>query len=169
MNKKCLYCKKNFFSRREVAKFCCRQCSDKGRVPKLDVKCLVCKKLFKEIPYRVEKRGRKFCSSMCFQRHEVGRNNPAWKGGKIIGFHGYIFTYIGNGKYTSEHRLVMEKYLGRNLTPVEVIHHVNGNKKDNRIENLVIITRSKHNKIHIQERKKKFGGTGMPSRWGKNK
>jgi len=78
-----------------------------------------------------------------------GSKNPAWKRGYII-FHGYKYVSIGNKKRRFEHRLVMEKYLGRELTRKEIIHHKDGNKLNNELSNLELMTQSKHIKEHIK-------------------
>ena len=52
-----------------------------------------------------------------------------------------------------QHRLVMEAYIGRYLNKEEIIHHINGNKSDNRIENLLITNNHEHLQYHSQLRK----------------
>lgn len=56
-----------------------------------------------------------------------------------------------NGKHIDEHRYIMEQHLGRKLARNEYVHHKNGNKKDNRIENLEVMTPQEHNKEHKEK------------------
>lgn len=58
----------------------------------------------------------------------------------------YVIKTI-NGVQHLEHRLIMEEHLGRKLSADEVVHHINGDKKDNRIDNLQVMTWSEHSRL----------------------
>ena len=84
-----------------------------------------------------------------------GSNNPRWNGGKHLKYSsGYIeiscpsHPYADQRGYVYEHRLVMEKHIGRYLLPEEIVHHKDLNKTNNDISNLQIVTASEHTKIH---------------------
>ena len=74
-----------------------------------------------------------------------------WKGGHIDQA-GYIKIKQIDGRYLFQHRIVMEKYLGRPLTDDEKVHHIDGNKQNNDTSNLIVVTQSEHMAIHGENR-----------------
>ena len=88
-----------------------------------------------------------------------GEHNSRWNGGRYQSKDGYIqiwvspddfFRPMAKSGYCSEHRLVMAKSLGRILHSWEVVHHKNGTRDDNRIDNLVLTTKSDHRTEHTR-------------------
>lgn len=94
-------------------------------------------------------RPRRFCSQKCVA---TGIYNGRWDGGRYINKQGYVLVWTPNrersSRYVLEHRVFMEKALGRKLVPGEEIHHRNGIKTDNRITNLQLVGKAEHARIH---------------------
>lgn len=78
--------------------------------------------------------------------HRRGKNCAHWKGGRGVDPAGYVWVTVRDHPYRNrllrvfEHRLVMERMLGRYLSPGEKVHHKNGRRSDNRPENLELWT-----------------------------
>jgi len=86
---------------------------------------------------------------------QIGEKHWNWKDGRHIDEMGYVKIRVGPGQYRREHRIVMEKKLGKPLKPTELIHHINENRADNQKENLKLMTRREHNEEHGKRRKEK--------------
>ena len=91
----------------------------------------------------------------------AGRQSPAWKGGRRRSG-GYIGVWMPNHphadrkKYVREHRLVMEKRLGRYLKKEEHVHHIDGNRENNIDSNLFLTNNKEHERKYIDGYKTGF-------------
>lgn len=115
---------------------------------KVKCKCSTCSESFFVYPYRI-KDGVKYCSQKCVGAARKGTGK------------GYTTSTI-NGKQRRDHLIIAEKTLGRKLKKGECVHHLNGNKADNRNCNLLICTNSYHtwleNKMAHLYKQEHFGG-----------
>lgn len=145
-----------------------RKLTSPRSVPRTIV-CPVCKNTFaptvhQRYCYRWGITERMFCSTVCYHKSNVGSGNPKWRGGKTIA-DDYIYVYCPehpqatNKGYVAEHRLVIEKSIGRLLAPTEVVHHINDNPKDNRLENLMLLKdEAEHRRLHAKYRTRNHKG-----------
>lgn len=81
-----------------------------------------------------------------YWKHRTGKRANRWQGGRFV-YDGYV-NLIRNGKRFKEHRVIYEQYHKCCLLPKTDIHHINGNKLDNRIENLEVLSRKDHARFH---------------------
>lgn len=124
--------------------YCSKACADEGAKTGRIKDCPICGKSF----YTTR---RKTCSVECGR--QLKKQN--WKH-KIYFENGYLVEYCngynkkGNVK---QHRKIVENFLGRRLGPDEIVHHINGDKTDNRIENLEVMSRGEHSSLHRKAEK----------------
>lgn len=64
----------------------------------------------------------------------------------------------GTQGHVYEHRLLAEKVVGRQLTKNEIVHHKDGNKQNNSLDNLEVLSKYEHQRVHAQERALKISG-----------
>jgi hypothetical protein len=87
--------------------------------------------------------------------------HPRWKGGRHVAANGYaqivvslddpLISMADSRGRVYEHRLVMARHLQRVLSRDEQVHHLNGNKLDNRLENLELLSLHEHAARHADE------------------
>lgn len=138
--KTCLWCKRAFSKPKRrnlawwaVAKYCCHGCARAAQAVTLKP-CEACGTPIKALS-QGRRQKRRFCSPRC------------------AGIAGRKPSELVKGRYRStksalNHRRVMEAHLGRKLLPTEFVHHKNGNKLDNRPENLEIVDPVTHGRMH---------------------
>ena len=111
--------------------------------------CEACGAEFKTFPCLIKKGEGRFCSRACGNpsRGRKAERNGNWRGGRFERSDGYVEVRVG-GVYVLEHRAIMAAHVGRDLRTDEHVHHRNGVKSDNRLENLEILSIADHAREH---------------------
>lgn len=139
---------------RRPARTCSRSCTNKlvwrevpvrakrQPDPRVIADCAWCGKPVKWAQ-RPSRQGR-YCSKTCAGRART-------KGGIAYKTDGRWYVRTRDGGWQLYSRCLMEAHLGQHLTYNEVVHHLNGDKTDDRIENLAVMSRSDHTRMHATE------------------
>jgi hypothetical protein len=171
MNINCVCCNVIFVTNICNTKYCSRNCYQLAKSRRLNekrknifitVNCIECGWQFqysKNIGHEI-----KFCSKKCisFYNSRVSKKfldipscleNSSRKIDKTLG---YVRIYVpmhteaNTWGYVYEHRIVAEQIIGRRLNKEEIVHHKNGKRWDNRLENLEVMNKNDHAKLHGQ-------------------
>lgn len=147
--KTCPVCGNAFYSRNKNQVTCSNACAATFRCLAKHVNCDFCGKTILRSPSMISNHN--FCSHECYHNYlsskYSGEGHWAWKDGKALS-NGYIMVLQEDGTRKGEQRIVAEQVLRRKLLPDEVVHHINGNKLDNRPENLQVMNRTDHVNLH---------------------
>lgn len=147
----CRTCGKCFPTGDKHKRYCSKLCYliDKPRLvtkEKVSWECPACRKVFLLVPYVAKKR--KYCSRSCTYKSigKSGKENANWKGG-YLGKNGYFYVKQ-NGKYRLKHVVVYESFYNISVPKDFCVHHIDGNIKNNDINNLRLISKSLHTSMH---------------------
>jgi hypothetical protein len=164
----CNICGILFKRKRKRQRFCSFSCGSKGKKyvqkrfqKKIMVKCDFCENKFEKWPCLVKKikNEKHYCNPKCRKLAMwIGETSYGFKKGNRLPLNPYIRRVI-DGKFVLEHRWLIEQHLNRKLERWEHVHHINGNPKDNRIENLKVLSNSDHAKTHFSGKKKSGEGS----------
>jgi len=116
--------------------------------PQSNISCPQCSRIFSTTDKR-----QIYCSKACSGQANSGVNHYRWKGW-YINHYGYAFIYApghphaNSSGYAREHIVVATELLGRPLRKGECVHHISGDRLDNRPENLQVMTLSEHSHLH---------------------
>ena len=146
---------------KRARKYCSRKCYHAAREKTVSDRlrtftCATCGKSFERyVSLRTGKNA--YCSADCYtgRVYPRGEDHPSWKGGTYM-HNGYehrvdparVRRRDGAFRNRATHILVAEEALGRPLAKGEHVHHRNGDKLDNRPENLLVLTATKHRALH---------------------
>ena len=126
--------------------------------------CPVCGKSFES--FRDKRTKNRFCCLACRDQwnslNRRGINHPRYKGridygpdNKYVAVLSPHHPFCDSKGYVLEHRLIVEKHLMRFLEPTEVVHHIDGNTKNNSVENLAVMNKKEHDQHHTNQRWKR--------------
>lgn len=144
-------------------RFCSKPCADVwARRNQVQHACRTCGETFSlsasQTGYRNGWEQGVYCSKRCESNGRIKRGSGTFRDGVegLLNDQGYVWAWApdhpkaNKGRY-AEHRLVVEEHLGRLLETEEQVHHINGIKTDNRLENLRVLNPREHTLITLQE------------------
>jgi len=70
--------------------------------------------------------------------HPKMEKSASWNGGRYLNENGYYRVYMGNGKYKYEHKMILSEHLNIDISVEEKVHHIDGNKINNNLDNLYL-------------------------------
>ena len=151
--RKCEACEQDFYAKPYDTgkRFCSRACVNKSTQKRIVDLCLYCNKEFEHWPSD----GHMFCDRECYNSNRQKQRVNTSK----VTDDGYVLVYRPDSLsaqpstgFTFEHRYIMEQHIGRQLLSEETVHHKNGVRTDNHLDNLELWSSSHPKGQRVQDK-----------------